>query len=47
MSPYLAFANDSGLAVVDVVQRTCLLSLATSDLYGEPYISLFHLSFTF
>ncbi|XP_056015678.1 syntaxin-binding protein 5-like isoform X8 [Ostrea edulis] len=29
----LAFGNESGLAIVDYVQRTCLLNLGTPDLY--------------
>ncbi|XP_056015679.1 syntaxin-binding protein 5-like isoform X9 [Ostrea edulis] len=35
----LAFGNESGLAIVDYVQRTCLLNLGTPDLYGsmDPY----------
>lgn len=31
----LAFGNESGLAIVDYVQRTCLLNLGTPDLYGK------------
>nr|XP_022292231.1 syntaxin-binding protein 5-like isoform X2 [Crassostrea virginica] len=35
----LAFGNESGLAIVDYVQKTCLLNLGTPDLYGsmDPY----------
>lgn len=35
----LAFGNESGLAIVDFVQKTCLLNLGTPDLYGsmDPY----------
>ncbi|XP_059142010.1 syntaxin-binding protein 5-like isoform X4 [Physella acuta] len=35
----LAFGNESGLAIVDYLQRTCLLNLGTPDLYGsmDPY----------
>ena len=30
----LAFGNESGLAIVDIVQKSCLLNLGTPDLYG-------------
>ncbi|XP_052242226.1 syntaxin-binding protein 5-like isoform X2 [Dreissena polymorpha] len=30
----LAFGNESGLAIVDIIQKTCLLNLGTPDLYG-------------
>ncbi|XP_061195840.1 syntaxin-binding protein 5-like [Saccostrea echinata] len=35
----LAFGNESGLAIVDYIQKTCLLNLGTPDLYGsmDPY----------
>ncbi|XP_060577978.1 syntaxin-binding protein 5-like isoform X2 [Ruditapes philippinarum] len=35
----LAFGNESGLAIVDIIQKTCLLNLGTPDLYGsmDPY----------
>ncbi|WAR06730.1 STXB5-like protein [Mya arenaria] len=35
----LAFGNESGLAIVDIVQKSCLLNLGTPDLYGsmDPY----------
>ncbi|CAL1539880.1 unnamed protein product [Lymnaea stagnalis] len=35
----LAFGNESGLAIVDYLQKTCLLNLGTPDLYGsmDPY----------
>ncbi|KAK7471573.1 hypothetical protein BaRGS_00035801 [Batillaria attramentaria] len=35
----LAFGNESGLAIVDFIQKTCLLNLGTPDLYGsmDPY----------
>ncbi|XP_043235835.1 syntaxin-binding protein 5-like isoform X12 [Amphibalanus amphitrite] len=35
----LAYGNESGLVIVDTVQRTCLLNLGTPDLYGpaDPY----------
>ena len=31
----LAFGNESGLAIVDFIQKTCLLNLGTPDLYGK------------
>ncbi|KAJ8315341.1 hypothetical protein KUTeg_007491 [Tegillarca granosa] len=35
----LAFGNESGLAIIDYFQKTCLLNLGTPDLYGsmDPY----------
>ncbi|XP_013422005.1 syntaxin-binding protein 5 [Lingula anatina] len=35
----LAFGNDTGLAIVDYMQKTCLLNMGTPDLYGsmDPY----------
>ncbi|CAG5115214.1 unnamed protein product, partial [Candidula unifasciata] len=35
----LAFGNESGLAIVDYLQKACLLNLGTPDLYGsmDPY----------
>ncbi|XP_041353859.1 syntaxin-binding protein 5-like isoform X4 [Gigantopelta aegis] len=35
----LAFGNESGLAIIDYIQKTCLLNLGTPDLYGsmDPY----------
>ena len=35
----LAYGNDSGLVIVDMLQRTCLLNMGTPDLYGtaDPY----------
>ncbi|XP_070189428.1 syntaxin-binding protein 5-like [Littorina saxatilis] len=35
----MAFGNESGLAIVDFIQKTCLLNLGTPDLYGsmDPY----------
>ena len=30
----LAFGNESGLAIIDYLQKTCLLNLGTPDLYG-------------
>ncbi|KAJ8315344.1 hypothetical protein KUTeg_007494 [Tegillarca granosa] len=31
----LAFGNESGLAIIDYFQKTCLLNLGTPDLYGK------------
>ena len=31
----LAFGNECGLAIVDTVQKTCLLNMGTPDLYGK------------
>ncbi|XP_052832428.1 syntaxin-binding protein 5 isoform X4 [Octopus bimaculoides] len=35
----MAFGNESGLAVVDIIQKICLLNIGTPDLYGsmDPY----------
>ncbi|CAG0915956.1 unnamed protein product [Notodromas monacha] len=35
----LAYGNESGLVIVDMLQRTCLLNMGTPDLYGtaDPY----------
>ncbi|XP_071449557.1 syntaxin-binding protein 5 isoform X3 [Hetaerina americana] len=35
----MAYGNEVGLAIVDMVQRVCLLSVGTPDLYGaaDPY----------
>ncbi|KAK6170712.1 hypothetical protein SNE40_019034 [Patella caerulea] len=35
----MAFGNESGIAIIDVMQKTCLLNLGTPDLYGsmDPY----------
>ncbi|XP_054724020.1 syntaxin-binding protein 5-like isoform X2 [Uloborus diversus] len=35
----MAYGNERGLAIVDVLQKTCLLNMATADLYGsaDPY----------
>ena len=38
----LAFGNECGLAIVDIVQKTCLLNMGTPDLYGT-YTALAHL----
>ena len=32
----LAFGNEYGIAVVDIVQRVCILNIGTPDLYGTP-----------
>lgn len=34
-SSRLAFGNESGLAIIDYFQKTCLLNLGTPDLYGK------------
>lgn len=31
----LVLGNDAGLAVVDILQKTCLLSIGTPDIYGK------------
>ena len=31
----LAFGNECGLAIIDIIQKTCLLSMGTPDLYGK------------
>ena len=33
------YGNDTGLAVVDILQKTCLLNLSIPDMYGsaDPY----------
>ncbi|KFM75800.1 Syntaxin-binding protein 5, partial [Stegodyphus mimosarum] len=35
----MAYGNEHGLAIVDIIQKTCLLNMATPDLYGsaDPY----------
>ncbi|KAK6620679.1 hypothetical protein RUM43_010974 [Polyplax serrata] len=35
----MAYGNDAGIVIVDIVQKICLLSMATPDLYGnaDPY----------
>ena len=30
----LAFGNEYGVAVIDIVQKVCLLNIGTPDLYG-------------
>ena len=31
----MAYGTEHGLAIVDIVQKTCLLNMATHDLYGK------------
>lgn len=35
----MAFGNESGLAIVDIIQKVCLFNVASPDLYGaqDPY----------
>lgn len=35
----MAYGNEHGLAVIDIVQKVCLLNVASPDLYGaqDPY----------
>lgn len=35
----MAYGNDAGIVIVDIVQKICLLSMGTPDLYGnaDPY----------
>ena len=35
----MAYGNESGLAIVDIVQKVCLFNVASPDLYGaqDPY----------
>lgn len=35
----MAYGNECGIAIVDIVQKTCLMNLGTPDLYGsaDPY----------
>lgn len=35
----MAYGNESGLVIVDIVQKVCLLNVASPDLYGaqDPY----------
>ena len=43
----LAFGNECGLAIIDIIQKTCLLSMGTPDLYGKlatAYCSLYRLT---
>jgi len=37
----LAFGNEYGVAVIDVVQKVCLLNIGTPDLYGNLISVLF------
>jgi len=34
----LAFGNEYGVAVVDIVQKVCLLNIGTPDLYGTHHL---------
>jgi len=34
----LAFGNECGMAIIDIIQKTCLLSMGTPDLYGKSLI---------
>lgn len=42
----LAFGNECGMAIIDIVQKTCLLSMGTPDLYGKSYrpTIMFHIN---
>ena len=31
----MAFGDECGVAVVDIIQKTCLLSMGSPDLYGD------------
>ncbi|ESO87245.1 hypothetical protein LOTGIDRAFT_154747 [Lottia gigantea] len=35
----MSFGNESGIAIIDILQKSCLLNLGTPDLYGsmDPY----------
>lgn len=35
----MAYGNEYGLVLIDIVQKTCLLQIASPDLYGaqDPY----------
>lgn len=35
----MAYGNESGLVIVDIVQKVCLFNVASPDLYGaqDPY----------
>jgi len=37
--PRMAYGNEHGLVIIDIVQKVCLLNVATPDLYGaqDPY----------
>lgn len=37
----MAFGDECGVAVVDIIQKTCLLSMGTPDLYGNFYFIFF------
>ena len=36
----LAFGNECGVAIIDVVQKVCLLNMGTPDLYGTSKCEL-------
>lgn len=36
----LAFGNECGIAIIDLIQRTVLLNMGTPDLYGQQLIIL-------
>lgn len=35
----MAFGNESGLAIIDIIQNICIFNVASPDLYGaqDPY----------
>lgn len=35
----MAFGNEAGLAIIDIIQKICLFNVASPDLYGaqDPY----------
>lgn len=35
----MAYGNEAGIVIIDIVQRTCLMNMSTPDLYGsaDPY----------
>ena len=39
----LAFGNECGVAIIDVVQKVCLLNMGTPDLYGTSKCELIDL----
>jgi len=39
----LAFGNEYGIAVIDFVQKVCLLNIGTPDLYGMSHIYVVHI----
>jgi len=42
----LAFGNEYGVAVVDIVQKVCLLNIGTPDLYGMPHPFIIRMFFS-